>query len=67
MKKIIKLTEGDLIKLVKKVMKEQDETSFAEPDPQLYAIAMSDAKPPSQDDEQLAEEDEIDEEYDEED
>lgn len=65
MKKIIKLTESDLMKLVKKVIKEQDETNFPEPEPELYTIAMSDAKPPKQDDVQLAEDD-IDEEYDEE-
>ena len=39
-KKVI-LTESELVNLVKKVMREQDETNFEEPEPEIYTIAMS--------------------------
>lgn len=42
MKKYIRLTESELVSIVKKVIKEQkDETQFAEPDPEKLGIAMN--------------------------
>jgi hypothetical protein len=45
MSKYVKLTESQLVKMIQKVINEQNETNFEEPEPELYAIAMSNAKP----------------------
>jgi hypothetical protein len=38
MSKYIKLTESQLVKIIQKVINEQDETNFKEPDPKLFAM-----------------------------
>jgi hypothetical protein len=44
MSKYIRLTENELVKIVKKVIREQDETKFEEPEPEIWAMAMNNAK-----------------------
>jgi hypothetical protein len=50
MSRYIRLTESDLVEIVKKVIREEDETSFEEPDPEIWSIAMNTIKKDSQDD-----------------
>jgi hypothetical protein len=50
MSRYIRLTESDLVEIVKKVIREEDETSFEEPDPEIWSIAMNNIKKGSQDD-----------------
>jgi hypothetical protein len=60
MSKYVKLSESQLVKIIQKVINEQDETNFKEPDPKLFALAMSNSKPGIKSDSQqssLAEED----------
>jgi hypothetical protein len=45
MSKYVKLTESQLVKIIQKVINEQDETNFKEPDPKLSTLAMSNSKP----------------------
>lgn len=44
MSKHVKLTESQLVKIIQKVINEQDEKNFKEPDPKLFASAMSNSK-----------------------
>jgi hypothetical protein len=48
--KYIRLTESDLVKIVNKVIKEQDETSFEEPDPEIWDIVMNNPRKKPEDD-----------------
>lgn len=41
MSKHVKLTESQLVKIIQKVINEQDETNFKEPDPKLFAMSNS--------------------------
>lgn len=59
MSKILRLSESQLVEMIKKIINEQDETSYAEPEPELYTIAMKQAgKEP--DNEIMAEDDDDD-------
>jgi hypothetical protein len=44
MSKYVKLTESQLVKIIQKVINEQDEKNFKEPDPKLSTLAMSNSK-----------------------
>jgi hypothetical protein len=48
--KYIRLTESDLVKIVNKVIKEQDETSFEEPDREIWDIVMNNPRKKPEDD-----------------
>jgi hypothetical protein len=67
MSKYIRLSESQLVKIIKKIINEEDETNFKEPD--LDAIAMVTDKPDNELDSQqygLAEDDD-DDDYDDDD
>lgn len=57
MRKIIKLTESDLVKLIKRVISE-DEAESPEPDPELYAKHVNKNVPGTQTTQDVAEEEE---------
>jgi meiotically up-regulated gene 157 (Mug157) protein len=64
MKKYIRLTESDIKRIIKKLIKEQDETSFKEPDPNLFKMSINNNQPNSKqsglteyDDEEFEEDD----------